>query len=326
MCGEDPQTQDSRLEEPMAVIPPASTEAATFLTELRNSGNTLGVLVIGEAGTGKTTLIVNLQLNSQETAGLVTVYDTSGLETARDAWEKIKNGKHDKWVVILCIPLTETRMRASLINSFKEYHDLGIEWTKTVFALTFADSIPTPKSVKRDPTYTPARYFEQRSQEWEEHIRRVFRDQICEPAISAATMFPTSRDSGDKLPNGVEWFDVAWSNIAVTAERQISGLELPSPLCIPIWKSWHVVFIISMVAGSFLGLFLGLCIGATFGAPERSQGIDFGTSVGGFLGALAGALIGLEGVKCIRSTLWAGSLEESTSCYRMCMVSTRAIA
>ena len=217
----------------MAVIPPASTEFATFLTELRNSGSTLGVLVIGEAGSGKTTLIDNLQLNSQETAGFVTVYDTSGLETARAAWEKIEDGKHDKWVVILCIPLTETRMQASLIDSFKEYHDLGIDWTKTVFALTFADSIPTPKSVKRDPTYTPAKYFEQRSQEWEEHIRRVFRDQICGAAITAAKMIPTTGDSGDKLPNGVEWFDVAWSNIAVAASRAIPP-SIPPPIPPPI--------------------------------------------------------------------------------------------
>ena len=283
----------------MAVIPPASTEAAAFLTELRNSGNTLGVLVIGETGSGKTTLIDNLQLNSQETAGLVTVYDTSGLETARAAWEKIKNGKHNKWVVILCIPLTETRMRASLIDSFKEYHDLGIDWTKTVFALTFADSIPTPKSVKRDPTYTAARYFEQRSREWEEHIRRVFRDQICGAAISAAKMIPTTGDSGDKLPTGVEWLDVAWSNIAAAASRQILvPLAAPEGGVKP--PPWRTVYVISMVVSSFLGLFLGGSVGAAFGSPGRSQGIDIGTSVGAILGALVGALVGFGGTAALK--------------------------
>ena len=286
----------------MAVIPPASTGFATFLKELRNSGNTLGVLVIGEAGSGKTTLIDNLQLNSQETAGLVTVYDTSGLETARAAWEKIDNGKHDKWVVILCIPLTETRMRASLIDSFNEYHDLGIDWTKTVFALTFADSIPTPKSVKRDPTYTPVRYFEQRSREWEEHIRRVFRDQICGAAITAAKMIPTTGDSGDKLPDGVEWFEVARSYIAAAASRQIS-VPQPSPIsgAVPVAPlSWRSILIISMVASSFLGLFLGGSIGAAFGSPGRDKGIDIGTSVGAILGALAGALVGFGGTAALK--------------------------
>ena len=303
----------SRLEGPMAVILPASTEAAAFLTELRNSGNTLGVLVIGEAGSGKTTLIDNLQLNSKETAGFVTVYDTSGLETARAAWEKIDNGKHDKWVVILCIPLTETKMRASLIESFKEYHDLGINWTKTVFALTFADSIPTPESVKRDPAYTPARYFEQRSRECEKHIRRVFRDQICGAAITAAKMIPTSGDSGDKLPNDVEWFDVAWSNIAVAASRQISAQQASPKSGAPVTPlSWRTILIISMVASSFLGLFLGGSAGAAFGAPGGNQGIDIGTSVGAILGALTGALVGFGGTAALKKYTMRRQDEQNT--------------
>ena len=131
----------------MAVKVPASGEAAKFLAELRKSDSTLSILVIGETGSGKTTLIDNLQLKSEETAAFVTVYDTSGLETARAAWEKIRNGEQDKWVVIFCIPLTETRMRASLIRTFHDYHAMGINWNKTVFALTFADSIYTDSKV-----------------------------------------------------------------------------------------------------------------------------------------------------------------------------------
>ena len=48
---------------------------------------------------------------------------------------------------------------------------------KTVFALTFADAIciPIPKSIRRDPNYNPASYFNQRTQEWQDHIRKVFR-------------------------------------------------------------------------------------------------------------------------------------------------------
>ena len=201
-----------------------------------SSGETVGVLVIGEAGSGKTTFISNLlgESLSQDCdssassltvsrgavkSTSVTVYDASGLESARTAWEKICNGEHDKWVVVFCIPLTETRMRASLIHTFKEYHDLGINWSKTVFALTFADAVPIPKSVKRDPNYNPARYFNQRAQEWEDHIRKVFHEQICGNAIAAVKMFPTTGDSGDELPNGLDWFDSAWSSMMITASR-----------------------------------------------------------------------------------------------------------
>ena len=208
--------------------------AATDVLLSISPEETVGILVIGEPGSGKTTLVSNMLGESESddcdsksdsltiTNGIVkntpvTVYDASGVEAARAAWEKMRGGGHSNWVTILCIPLTETRMRASLIRTFQEYHDLGINWSKTVFALTFADSIPIPKSAKRDQTYSPGRYFEQRVKEWEAHIRKVFREQICGSAITAAKMFPTAGDSGDNLPNGVKWFDSAWSNIAVTA-------------------------------------------------------------------------------------------------------------
>ena len=264
-------------------------EAATFLAELNNAGNTLSVLVIGETGSGKTTLIDNLQLEAEENSEFVTVYDTSGLESARTAWNKFRNGEHDRSVIIFCIPLTETRMRASLIATFQEYHRLGINWSKTVFALTFADAIPIPKSIRRDPNYNPARYFNQRTQEWQDHIRKVFREQICGDAISTVKMFPTTGDSGDELPNGVEWFDSAWSSIAITASGQT---VMPSQSTQVKPRDWRMVFLISICTGAFLGLFAGGCIGVGIGAAGRSQGIDIGTSVGAFLGTVAGALAG----------------------------------
>ena len=264
-------------------------EAATFLAELNNAGNTLSVLVIGETGSGKTTLIDNLQLEAEENSEFVTVYDTSGLESARTAWNKFRNGEHDRSVIIFCIPLTETRMRASLIATFQEYHRLGINWSKTVFALTFADAIPIPKSIRRDPNYNPARYFNQRTQEWQDHIRKVFREQICGDAISTVKMFPTTGDSGDELPNGMEWFDSAWSSIAITASSQT---VMPSQSTEVKPRGWRMVFLISIFTGAFLGLIAGGCIGAGIGAAGRSQGIDIGTSVGVFLGTVAGALAG----------------------------------
>ena len=233
--------------------------AATNVVLSISPEETVGILVIGEPGSGKTTLVSNMlgESESQDcesrsdsltiTKGMVkntgtpvTVYDAREVAAAREGWEKMRGGGHSNWVTVLCIPLTETRMRASLIHSFQEYHDLGINWNKTVFALTFADSIPIPKSVKRDQTYSPGRYFEQRTQEWEEHIRKVFREQICGGAIANAKMFPTTGDSSDKLPNGVEWFDTAWSNIAMTSRD-------PAPQIEPD-RSWIVVLLFTILA------------------------------------------------------------------------------
>ena len=100
--------------------------------------------------------------------------------------------------------------------------------TKTVFALTFADAIPIPKSIRRDPNYNPARYFNQCTQEWQDHIRKVFREHICGDAISTVKMFPTTGDSGDELPNGAEWFDSAWSSMMNTASQDPTyTMQLP---------------------------------------------------------------------------------------------------
>ena len=277
-------------------------EAATLMAELKGAGNTLGVLLIGETGSGKTTLVENLQLQSEEYSECVTVYDTSGLESARTAWSRIRNGGHDKWVIIFCIPLTETRMRASLIATFQEYHGMGINWSKTVFALTFADALPIPKTIRRDPNYNPALYFDQRTQEWQDHIRKVFREKICGDAIAAVKMFPTTGDSGDELPNGKEWFESAWYSIATTASGQ-AVMPSQSPFRKP--RDWRMIFVISILTGAFLGLFVGGSIGTGIGAAGLSQGVNIGTSVGSLLGALAGALAGFGAAvayRCYTST------------------------
>ena len=229
-------------------------EAATLMAELKGAGNTLGVLVIGETGSGKTTLVENLRLQSEENSEFVTVYDTSGLESARTAWSRIRNGGHEKWVIIFCIPLTETRMRASLIGTFQEYHGMGINWSKTVFALTFADALPIPKTIRRDPNYNPALYFDQRTQEWQDHIRKVLREQICGDAIAAVKMFPTTGDSGDELPNGLEWFDSAWANMMITASQD------PTSTCtlqMQHGQVWHLLLL-------FSAIFTWICAGMVY--------------------------------------------------------------
>ena len=289
----------------MAAIAPSSVEAVSFLAELRNSGNTLGVLVIGEAGSGKTTLIDNLQLEADENSGVVTVYDANGLETAQAAWEKIN--KHDKWVVIFCIPLTETRMRASLIRTFQEYHELGINWRKTVFALTFADAMPIPKSIKQNPASNPAKYFNQHTQEWDENIRKVFREQICGNEIVSTKIFPATSCADEKLPNGNEWFDLAWSEIIETASRNlVNYLVDDSPnSASPPSKVWIYIFItLFVIAALVFGFFVGGGIGAGIGWAEGdvigvSLGISFGAGLGIVMGMLTGFCAALCCLKCV---------------------------
>ena len=290
----------------MAAIAPSSVEAATFLTDLRNSGSTLGVLVVGESGSGKSTLIDNLQLEANENYGVVTVYKASEAQTAQVAWENIKNGKHDKWVVIFCIPLTENRMRADIIDSFKKYHDLGINWTKTVFALTFADAMPIPRSVKQNPNYSPARFFNQRTQEWEENIRKVFHKQICGSKIASAKMFPATGYNAERLPNGNEWFDSAWSEIIDAASRDPTFSSKSTPPSKVRVRANITLFVIASVV---FGFFVGGGVGAGIGWPEGdvigvSLSIPFGAGLGVVVGMLTGFCAALYCRKC--ASCWHG--------------------
>ena len=234
-----------------------------------SSAENVRVLIIGEAGSGKSTFISNLlgestsqvcdsSANSltisegEVKSNSVTVYDANGLEAARTAWNEIR--EHDKYVIVFCMPLTETRMRASLVHTFQEYHGLGINWSKTVFALTFADALPIPKTIRRDPNYNPALYFDQRTQEWQDHIRKVFREQICGDAIAAVKMFPTTGDSGDGLPNGLEWFDSAWANMMITASQD------PTSTCtlqMRHGRAWHLLLLLSSI-------FTWICAGMVY--------------------------------------------------------------
>ena len=90
----------------------------------------------------------------------VTVHETSGLENPDAEGETefsegmrslLRGGKVD--VIIYCLKATETRMRDSLVNSLRRYHNMGLDWRKTVIALPFADYPPIPRQVRQERSY-----------------------------------------------------------------------------------------------------------------------------------------------------------------------------
>ena len=211
------------------------------------------ILVIGDCGSGKTALVNNLlgEEIAQEQApailstfqGMfqgvpVTVHETSGLENPdaegdsefeEDMRSLLCGGKVD--VIIYCLKATETRMRDSLINSLRRYHNMGLDWRKTVIALTFADVLPIPRHVRQERPYDPARYFNERVAEWKQTLTQTLTSRIGVPIGLARELkvAPTTGDPAEELLNHEKWFGQMWSNVvdainaAPSAPLQVSN-------------------------------------------------------------------------------------------------------
>ena len=213
-----------------------------WLSKLRSDCPELKLLVIGETGVGKSTLINNLL--GDELAGVghkvesatstiahyigeiegvpVKLYDTPGLGDSRserddEYLQEIKKLMKTETIhlIIYCLKMTETRMRRSLIRTFQQYTEIGVEWRKTVIALTFADSLQLPPNLKKKKEYSIIRYFNERLDEWRVEIPKTLASEIAleETTLACISINPTAGDYEDPLPNGEDWYIPFWLNV-----------------------------------------------------------------------------------------------------------------
>ena len=217
---------------------PFPAKAHSFFQDCKARRRNIKILVIGDCGSGKTTLVNNLlgEEIAQElrvTSILstfqgvfkdvpVTVHETSGLENpdaegdtefSEDMRSLLRGGKLD--VIIYCLKATETKMRNSLINSLRRYHNMGLDWRKTVIALTFADVLPIPRHVRQARSYDPVRYFNARVAEWKQTLVQTLTNRIGLPIGLARELkvAPTTGDPAEELLNHEKWFRQIWSNV-----------------------------------------------------------------------------------------------------------------
>jgi len=195
------------------------------------------ILVIGDCGSGKTALVNNLlgeEIAQEQAPSIlstfqgvfqgvpVTVHETSGLENPdaeggtelnEDLRSLLRRGNVD--VIIYCVKATETKMRNSLVNSLQRYTNMGLDWRKTVIALTFADVLPIPRHVRQERSYDPVRYFNARVAEWKQTLAQTLTNRIGVPIGLARELkvAPTTGDPAEELLNHEKWFGQMWSNV-----------------------------------------------------------------------------------------------------------------
>ena len=213
-----------------------------------------GILVIGETGSGKSTLINNIlgenvakvgESTHSETAELtchegkvqeipVKIYDTPGLgDSADDPQLEESHLKNMKAVmdsgeialVIICFKMTETRMSSGNIRTFKTYHNrLHLNWKKVIIALTYADVVP---AFKRDEP--PAEVYQRKLKQWKDHIGEVLREKVG-VAIHDKDLriHPVTKKYTMKLSNGKEWFIQLWLSVmeVLNPRRMLSYLKM----------------------------------------------------------------------------------------------------
>lgn len=301
----------------MAATNRLSAEVLGYFQELKNDKTQLSILAIGEPGSGKTTLVNNLlgekvagEQDEDSASALstfhgvvqgvnITVYEYSGIDRESDQHQEmieelLSSGSIS--VTLYCFKMADTRLRRSLIDSFKMYTRIGGDWNKTVIALTFADSVLVPKSVRQDPNYDAAKHFSMRVEEWNEHIRSalILEVKLSKKTAHSIAMFPTS-DSDERLPNNEEWIQPVWVDILQT----IRAIPQPSRS-----RRTKIVVVGGMVL--FVAILVGVA-GCTFVCPFvklLDSSVDgYCILIGGYCNSIVSYCNSIDGNGMLEETL-----------------------
>ena len=198
------------------------------------------ILVIGETGSGKSTLInnmigepvakVGMTLDSETSqievyrtvvAGVqVILYDTPGHHHSTGYKDESIDQRHlgeinslitsnAMSLVIFCFKITETRRTPNMVDTFKAYNQIGISWRKTFVALTFADNLRDDKRLSTQIGM------------WKTEIRENILERELGVAAHIAAQIdfhPTTEHPSVSLSGQKEWYIPFWFAVLETLE------------------------------------------------------------------------------------------------------------
>lgn len=201
-----------------------------------------GVLLIGETGSGKSSLLNNLLGTDVVTEGdspnpetgkitqyrvsvagvPIVLYDTPGVDNSSAESDNLLCKEMKKLIkykrvclTIFCIPMIDCRLKESHIATLQSYHKAMVNWDRTIMALTFADNVKAPHIERKREGFNKAEYFQRRISDWERHLRDTLVHSVGVPRSTAdrLIMCPTTDERDAKLPNDQEWFIPLWLDI-----------------------------------------------------------------------------------------------------------------
>ena len=213
------------------------------LSKLRKDCPVFGILVIGRTGVGKSTLINNLlgkevasvghtlhsetpEVNPHEVTvdGVpIVVYDSPGLGDVKGEEEEKKHldimkallSRKKIHLVVYCFQMNQATMRSSIVGALRKYHEIGVDWKRSVITLTFADALFVPTSKQALPDFKMSQHFDERLAFWQEELRKELVETIGvkSDVFKQLKIYPTSLLPKDELQNGKPWYVPLWLHI-----------------------------------------------------------------------------------------------------------------
>ena len=188
------------------------------------------ILVVGEQGSGKSTLIRNLfavqvkgscgELRNYPVAAEecpLSLYISYGFEDADKHVKTIEQLVNDGSLslVIYCLPINDIRLFNRFFDTIKKHSEIGVKWDRTLLVLTFADMLPVPRLHRKQQDFDGGAFFMQKKEDWVREIKRKLLDKavLSESAFNTIRIHSTTEHSTVPLPNGRDWYGPLWADI-----------------------------------------------------------------------------------------------------------------